>query len=196
MNLDENNHMQTTSHILMIRPVRFAFNAETAVNNAFQVPGAEQEDVQAKAAREFESFVAMLRENGVDVTVVQDSPEPYTPDSIFPNNWVSFHTDGTLVLYPMFAPNRRLERKAGVLDAVGERFEIRKRLDLTGWEAKSRFLKGRAAWSWTGETGSPMLACHRARIRMCWKTFAAGCNTSRSYSMPLTPGASPSIIPT
>ena len=134
--------MQTTSHILMIRPVRFAFNAETAVNNAFQVPGAEQEDVQAKAAREFESFVAMLRENGVDVTVVEDSPEPYTPDSIFPNNWVSFHTDGTLVLYPMFAPNRRLERKAGVLDAVGERFDIRKRLDLTGWEAKSRFLEG------------------------------------------------------
>jgi hypothetical protein len=134
--------MQTTSHLLMIRPVRFAFNEETAVNNAFQVAGGEQEDVQSKAANEFEALAALLRENGVDVTVVEDSPEPYTPDSIFPNNWVSFHTDGTLVLYPMFAPNRRQERKPGVLDAISARFEVRKRLDLSGWEAKSRFLEG------------------------------------------------------
>jgi hypothetical protein len=134
--------MQATSHILMIRPVRFAFNAETAVNNAFQVSGMEQEDVQSKALEEFDRFVGLLRENGVDVTVVEDIPEPQTPDAIFPNNWVSFHTDGTLVLYPMFAPNRRQERKAGVLEAIGQRFEIRKRLDLSGWESRSRFLEG------------------------------------------------------
>jgi hypothetical protein len=134
--------VQTTSHILMIRPVRFAFNVETAVNNAFQVPGTEQEGVQYKAAYEFEAFVNLLRENGVDVIVVEDSPEPYTPDSIFPNNWISFHTDGTLVLYPMFADNRRLERKAGVLDMISDRFEVRKKIDLSGWESKSRFLEG------------------------------------------------------
>lgn len=125
----------------MIRPVNFAFNEETAVNNAFQVEGAG-DDAQAKAAREFDAFVALLRESGVDVTVVGDTPEPYTPDSIFPNNWVSFHTDGTLVLYPMFAPNRRLERKEGVLDALKEHFVIRRRFDLSGWEAKSKYLEG------------------------------------------------------
>lgn len=133
--------MQTTSHILMIRPVNFAFNEETAVNNAFQVEGPGQ-DVQATAAREFDAFAAMLRDSGVDVLVVEDTPDPYTPDSIFPNNWVSFHTDGTVVLYPMFAPNRRLERKEGVLDVVGQTFVIRRRFDLSGWEAKSRYLEG------------------------------------------------------
>jgi hypothetical protein len=125
----------------MIRPVNFAFNEETAVNNAFQVEGAG-ENAQEKAAREFDSFVSVLRDSGVDVMVVEDTPEPYTPDSIFPNNWVSFHTDGTLVLYPMFAPNRRQERKEGVLDVLGQTFVIRRRFDLTGWEAKSKYLEG------------------------------------------------------
>lgn len=129
-----------TSHILMIRPVNFAFNEETAVNNAFQEKSTA--DAQAAAAREFDVLVALLRDAGVEVLVVDDTPEPYTPDSIFPNNWVSFHTDGTVVLYPMFAPNRRLERKQEVLDEIGKRFVIRRRLDLSGWEAKSRYLEG------------------------------------------------------
>lgn len=129
-----------TSHILMIRPVNFAFNEETAVNNAFQEKATG--DAQAAAEKEFDVFVAMLRDAGVEVLVVDDTPEPYTPDSIFPNNWVSFHTDGTVVLYPMFAPNRRLERKQEVLDEIGKRFVIRRRLDLSGWEAKSRYLEG------------------------------------------------------
>jgi len=133
--------MQNTSHILMIRPVRFAFNMETAVNNAFQVPG-KTEGVQEKAAQEFDGLVALLRQHGVSVLVIDDTPEPYTPDSIFPNNWVSFHLDGTLVLYPMFAENRRLERKQAVLDVVAEQFEIKKRLDLVKWETKSRYLEG------------------------------------------------------
>lgn len=129
-----------TSYILMIRPVNFAFNEETAVNNAFQEKATA--DAQAAAAKEFDVFVALLRESGVEVLVVDDTPEPYTPDSIFPNNWVSFHTDGTVVLYPMFAPNRRLERKQEVLDEIGKRFVIRRRLDLSGWEAKTRYLEG------------------------------------------------------
>ncbi|WP_414648325.1 citrulline utilization hydrolase CtlX [Dinghuibacter sp.] len=124
----------------MIRPVNFAFNEQTAVNNAFQEKATA--DAQAVAEREFDVFVALLRDAGVEVLVVNDTPEPYTPDSIFPNNWVSFHTDGTVVLYPMFAPNRRLERKQEVLDEIARNFVIRRRLDLSGWEAKSRYLEG------------------------------------------------------
>ena len=93
----------------MISSVNFSFNAETAVNNAFQVAGAGDQ-AQEKAKQEFDQMVTLLREHGVDVTVINDTPEPYTPDSIFPNNWVSFHDDGKVVLYPMFAPNRRAEQ--------------------------------------------------------------------------------------
>lgn len=125
----------------MIRPVNFAFNAETAVNNAFQVAG-ETDHVQETARREFDGFVSLLRENGVDVTVVEDTPVPYTPDSIFPNNWVSFHADGTILLYPMFAPNRRAERKPHVLQALADRFTIRQTLDLSGFEQQDLFLEG------------------------------------------------------
>lgn len=125
----------------MIRPVNFAFNAETAVNNAFQVAG-QTDQVQETARREFDGFVSLLRENGVDVTVVEDTPVPYTPDSIFPNNWVSFHADGTILLYPMFAPNRRAERKPHVLQALADRFTIRQTLDLTGFEQQNLFLEG------------------------------------------------------
>lgn len=133
--------MQTTSHILMIRPVNFGYNAETAVNNAFQVKG-DDNDVQAKALKEFDGFVAILRENGVDVTVVEDTPAPYTPDSIFPNNWVSFHGDGSLLLYPMYAVNRRAERKQHVLDSIGKRFSITRKIDLSGYEKANIFLEG------------------------------------------------------
>ena len=101
----------------MIRPVNFGYNAETAVNNAFQVKGNDM-DAQNKALKEFDEFVKVLRQNGVDVTVVEDTAEPYTPDSIFPNNWVSFHNDGSVLLYPMYAENRRAERKEHVLEKV------------------------------------------------------------------------------
>ncbi len=127
----------------MIQPVNFSFNAETAVNNAFQVADAVAGDqAQTRALAEFEGFVRLLRDNGVDVTVVQDTPDPYTPDSIFPNNWVSFHADGTVCLYPMYAVNRRQERKPGVIHAVAKRFTIGKTLDLTGYEKDNLFLEG------------------------------------------------------
>src|SRR5215475_6444070 len=132
--------MQTTSHILMIRPVNFSFNAETAGSNAFQ--SAATQDAQRQALAEFNGFVTLLRENGVDVTVIDDTPEPYTPDSIFPNNWVSFHDQGTVCLYPMYAANRRLERKPGVLKAIGQRFRIDATLDFSGYEAHTLFLEG------------------------------------------------------
>lgn len=133
--------MQTTSHILMIRPVNFGYNAETAVNNAFQV-NEKDHDVQAKALREFDGFVNILRQNGVDVTVVEDTPDPHTPDSIFPNNWVSFHQDGSLLLYPMYAANRRAERKQHVVEKIKEKFTVEKQVDLSTYEMEDSFLEG------------------------------------------------------
>jgi hypothetical protein len=133
--------MQTTSHLLMIRPVNFGFNAETAVNNAFQSAGNDA-GAQEKALQEFDAFVQVLQQNGVDVTVVEDTALPHTPDSIFPNNWISFHDDSTIVLYPMYASNRRLERKPGVLEAVKNKFSIQNTIDLSGHEAENVFLEG------------------------------------------------------
>lgn len=129
--------------ILMIRPTRFGYNAQTAVNNAFQTPGTLlSNDVQQKAVEEFDRFVLRLRSHGVDVLVVQDTGEPHTPDSIFPNNWISFHEDGTAVLYPMFAENRRLERKHGVIEAVSRQFAIRRWVDYSVHESEGKFLEG------------------------------------------------------
>jgi Uncharacterized protein conserved in bacteria containing a pentein-type domain len=125
----------------MIRPVHFGFNAETAVNNAFQVAGADAA-AQEKAEREFDEFVHLLRRNGVNVLVVNDTPEPHTPDSIFPNNWISFHDEGAAVLYPMFAANRRAERKPQVLEALKEQFNIKETIDLSDYENKDLFLEG------------------------------------------------------
>lgn len=133
--------MQTTNHILMIRPARFGYNAQTAVNNAFQVKGA-QEKAQEKALKEFDAFVEKLRNNGIDIMIINDTEEPHTPDSIFPNNWVSFHDDGTVFLYPMFAANRRLERKAHVLQTISKKFIINKTIDLSHYEAEEKFLEG------------------------------------------------------
>lgn len=127
----------------MIRPRRFGYNPETAVNNAFQLaPTEDAQAIQQKALSEFDAFVALLRSKGVDVTVVEDTESPHTPDSIFPNNWISFHEDGSIFLYPMFAENRRKERKPAVLDAVRSRFRIDQTHDLTAYENDSVFLEG------------------------------------------------------
>jgi hypothetical protein len=95
--------MQTTDTVLMIEPIAFGYNAETAKNNYFQVEQTGS-DIQSKALAEFNTFVGKLREKGVNVITIKDTLDPHTPDSIFPNNWVSFHKDGKVVLYPMFAP--------------------------------------------------------------------------------------------
>jgi len=125
----------------MIRPVRFGYNAQTAVNNAFQLKS-DIDDVQEEALNEFNDFVRKLQEYGVDVTVVNDTDEPHTPDSIFPNNWVSFHKNGTVFLYPMFAKNRRLERKPGVLEVIKMKFDLRSLNDLSKMEDDQLFLEG------------------------------------------------------
>ena len=137
-------YMQSSSKVLMVRPVRFGFNEQTAGNNSFQKRGYEL-SAQDMALEEFDNFVTLLRANNVDVVVVEDTPEPHTPDSIFPNNWFSTHASGELVLYPMCAPNRRLERKESVLNVIkeiGERGKMRRIVDLTHWESENLFLEG------------------------------------------------------
>lgn len=133
--------MQHTSHLLMIQPVHFSFNDETAVNNSFQNKS-DQANVQAKAREEFEQFITVLRSHDIDVSVVEDTPDPHTPDSIFPNNWISFHEDGSICLYPMFAINRRLERKPSVLQAIQQKFTINQTNDFTSHEKNALFLEG------------------------------------------------------
>lgn len=131
--------MQTTSHLLMIEPVNFSFNSETAVNNSFQK---DSGDIQKKALEEFRGLVAILRQNKLDVLVVSDTETPYTPDSIFSNNWISFHEDGNVFLYPMFSANRRLERKQQVLDALKDRFIFKETIDLSDYEDRGYYLEG------------------------------------------------------
>jgi len=136
------NNSQTTSTILMIRPVNFGFNEQTAGSNAFQNRNAEQQLVQDKALTEFDAMVAKLRDNGVEVIVIQDTPEPHTPDSIFPNNWVSFHRDGNVFLYPMMAENRRLERREDIILGLENEFQIKNVIDLSRFESENKFLEG------------------------------------------------------
>jgi hypothetical protein len=134
--------MQTTCYILMIRPVRFTFNEQTADSNAFQDPAARAENTQQKALAEFDHMVALLEENGLKVYVVNDTEEPHTPDSIFPNNWISFHEQGIVGLYPMQAENRRLERRPDILDVLSAHFLVNDIADLTEAEKENKFLEG------------------------------------------------------
>ena len=129
----------------MIRPVAFRMNEQTAVNNYYQkvLDGLSPETVNAKAQEEFDTFVNKLRMVGVDVTVVDDTITPDTPDSIFPNNWISFHENGDVALYPMFAENRRHERREDVLDLLEDKgFVINEIMDYTSAEEDGYFLEG------------------------------------------------------
>lgn len=136
---------QTTRHILMVRPANFGFNEETAANNAFQSrDGSLSPDaIRQKAMEEFDAFVQCLRNAGVDVLVALDSGTPVKPDAVFPNNWATFHQEGWLVTYPMFAPTRRLERDENVLQvALDAGFRAEKRIQLESGEATGRYLEG------------------------------------------------------
>jgi hypothetical protein len=136
---------QLASSVLMIRPTRFQSNPQTADSNAFQTePDASPAEQQRAALPEFEGLVSALRGAGVDVVVFDDTPEPHTPDSVFPNNWVSFHADGTVVIYPMEAENRRGERRLDIIDRLGTElgFQVREVVDLSHHEANGHFLEG------------------------------------------------------
>jgi len=135
-------NQQSTSHLLMIRPVNFGFNEQTAGSNAFQVKQGVENEVQEKALTEFNNLVTVLGNNDVDVTVIDDTPEPHTPDSIFPNNWVSFHSDGNIFLYPMQAENRRLERREDIINQLEDCFKVHHIVDLSRFEHDHKFLEG------------------------------------------------------
>lgn len=136
--------MHITNTILMIRPVAFRMNEQTAVNNYFQEDlDLKNQTINAKAQEEFDQFVKILREHGVNVVVIDDKKEPDTPDSIFPNNWVSFHQTGTVVVYPMFAENRRKERREDIFTILEEKgFKIENVMDYTAAEKDGVFLEG------------------------------------------------------
>jgi hypothetical protein len=131
---------QCTHQLLMIEPVRFGFNEQTATDNRFQ--NNTGHSLQEQALAEFNGLVQLLRDNKVAVMVVADTPEPHTPDSIFPNNWISFDADGTIVLYPMYAPNRRQESKQPVLDQLNRAFQVSRTIDLRHFTMEDLFLEG------------------------------------------------------
>ena len=136
---------QCASALCMVRPAAFGYNAETAASNRFQSGLATDPARDATAARaEFDALLGRLRAAGVRVLVVDDTPFPPKPDAVFPNNWVSFHADGSVVLYPMLSPNRRRERRPELIDAVCTQlgFVERRRIDLTAHESQGRFLEG------------------------------------------------------
>lgn len=131
---------QSPSSILMVRPASFGFNSQTAASNAFQSSAVHS--TQQKALSEFDAMVEKLKANNINVIVVQDEPEPPKPDAIFPNNWISFHHDGAVVLYPMLAENRQWERRNGVLEVIKTKFQVKRTLDFTAHEKHGRYLEG------------------------------------------------------
>ncbi|WP_300489962.1 citrulline utilization hydrolase CtlX [Flavobacterium sp.] len=152
---------QTTNTILMIRPVAFRMNEQTAVNNYYQkvLDNLLPATVNAKAQEEFDAFVEKLKNVGVNVIVVDDTVTPDTPDSIFPNNWISFHENGDVALYPMFAENRRLERREDILDILEEKgFQIENLVDYTSAEEDNIFLEGTGSLLLDRENGKAYCA--------------------------------------
>lgn len=134
-----------TNTILMIKPVAFRMNEETVINNHFQKDSGRTlpQTIQTKALKEFNTLVAKLEKVGINVLVVEDTLKPDTPDSIFPNNWISFHNNGTVCVYPMFAKNRRLERREDVLEIIESKgFKIENVIDYTSAEKENLFLEG------------------------------------------------------
>ncbi|MFI4889243.1 MAG: citrulline utilization hydrolase CtlX [Steroidobacterales bacterium] len=138
------NEPQSAQSVLMVRPASFGFNPQTAATNAFQrLPGVDPPRAAA-VLREFDAAADMIRGAGVQVIVADDTAAPVKPDAIFPNNWVSFHADGTVVLYPMLAANRRWERREELIAQVAEAgpFRISRTIDLSPHEARGQYLEG------------------------------------------------------
>ena len=149
---------QATNSILMIRPINFGYNEETAQDNYYQIKDSIIKNSNESAQNEFDNMVNNLRQNGVSVHVFQDDENDYTPDSIFPNNWVSFHENGDVGLFPMYADNRRLERRPEVLEFLeSEGFTISNIVDYSSAESENKFLEG---------TGS-MILDRENRIAYC-----------------------------
>jgi hypothetical protein len=137
---------QLTNHIMMIRPANFGFNDQTATNNAFQSTDVIKDPEQLKkvAKQEFDQMVSLFRSKGIDVLVIEDTATPIKPDAVFPNNWISFHENGTLITYPMYAPNRRIERREDIIQTIESKFEIKNRYSFEFYEDEDQplFLEG------------------------------------------------------
>ncbi|RPA68157.1 amidinotransferase [Cyclobacteriaceae bacterium YHN15] len=161
---------QTTATILMVRPANFGFNPETATNNFYQKKDERNpSEINKLAQMEFDQFVGLLLEKGINVLVVEDTDEPKKTDAIFPNNWFSTHHDGKLVLYPMFSSNRRLERRKDLIELLMKKgFRITEIVDLTFFEKDGQFLEG---------TGSLILD----RVNK----IAYACRSLRTHTVPL-----------
>ena len=151
---------QITNHIMMIEPVSFNFNEETSIDNHYQNSSIDisENEIQVKALNEFRNFVELLSNKGVNVHVFKDTIIPLTPDSIFPNNWVSFHENGSVFLYPMLAKNRRKERREDIISSLSSKFEVSEIHSLVEYERKNLFLEG---------TGSLILD---RKNRICYAT--------------------------
>ncbi|WP_225587104.1 citrulline utilization hydrolase CtlX [Algoriphagus sp. Y33] len=162
--------MQTATTILMVRPANFGFNPETADNNFYQHPDTRSStEINTLAQKEFDDFVSMLRDQGINVLVEEDTFAPAKPDAIFPNNWFSTHPDGKLILYPMYSPNRRLERRKDLIEnLIKRRFTVEEIIDLSFFEDDDQYLEG---------TGS-MVMDHQS------KTIFA-CYSERTHPIPL-----------
>lgn len=134
---DQIINRQTTDSLLMVRPASFGFNEQTASSNAFQKsPGnLSAEEVRRRARAEFDNLVEILHAHEINVFVVEDTPAPPKPDAVFPNNWISFHHDGTIFLYPMLSEKRRAERRADIIETLRQKFQIEKTIDLSIGEA-------------------------------------------------------------
>ena len=136
---------QSTSKIMMIRPLQFGFNKETAESNEFQQADFAQntaQDVQEKAREEFDMLISQMKKAGIDVHVFEDNDEQFRPDAVFANNWVSFHQSGKVVLYPMMAENRRVERRLDIIEKLEKDFKVEEIIDLTYFEKQGKFLEG------------------------------------------------------
>jgi hypothetical protein len=135
---------QTTSHILMVRPANFGFNEETADSNAFQSKDKSLtiKEIKNRAQSEFDNFVDLLRSRKIHVLVAEDSKKPVKTDAVFPNNWVTMHADGTMLLYPMYSPNRRLERDEKIIQLIENHYFINKKIHLEHYEAIEKYLEG------------------------------------------------------
>lgn len=162
--------MQTSSTIVMVRPANFGFNPETAENNFYQKQDSRsQAEISQLARAEFDGFVAMLRDQGVNVLVIEDTETPVKTDSVFPNNWFSTHPDGKLILYPMFSSNRRMERRKDIIENLMHLgFKVNEIIDLSFFEESEQYMEG---------TGS-MVIDHQAKV-------IYACYSQRTHPVPL-----------
>ncbi|CAF0869082.1 unnamed protein product [Didymodactylos carnosus] len=135
---------QSSSRLLMIRPACFTFNLETAISNAFQnkTYASANEELQQQALTEFNTMIQQIKDLGIHVDVIDDTNTPVKPDAIFPNNWISTHSDGTIILYPMLAESRRLERRKDIVDQLCKMYYVTAIIDLSCFEKRNMFLEG------------------------------------------------------